>query len=294
MALLHTPYDGSSQPFSVGLKPIADEDWLEVDDRLEEQLLEKKRLLAERHDRVFRAEAETLAAQREVLDLVLSHLASRGSAKYQLSGATVEVAGLTVPLDLLAPLEAAARIVQEDLVLMRKGADGYRLAAACLCFPSSWSLAEKYSRSMAEIHESVPGFNDGRMGTVVARLFDNLKVCQLVCRYNWSIYDDPKLHHPEPRQIAPDVGSDQMRALARLFVRVERQTLRRLPVSGDILFTIKVHHDPIDCLRRHPDRVQLAGGLRDQLLALDAQQLAYKGLTAHRSTLAAMLERLTD
>lgn len=294
MVLLHTPYDGSSQPFSVGLKPIADEDWLEADDRLEEQLREKGRLLAERRDAVFRAEEETLAAQREVLDLVLSHLASRGSPKCQLSVSRVEVAGLTVPLNPLAPLEAAARIVQEDLVLMRKGTDGYRLAAACLCFPSSWSLSEKFSRSMAEIHESVPGFNDGRMGTVVARLFDNLKIGQLVCRYNWSIYDDPRLHHPEPRQISPDVGADEIRALARLFVRVERQTLRRLPVSGDILFTIKIHHDPIDCLARHPDRAQLAAGLRDQLLALDDEQLAYKGLRAHRSTLAAMLQRLAD
>ena len=57
--------------------------------------------------------------------------------------------------------------------------------------PSSWSLAEKFGQSMHAIHDNVPGFNDGRMGPVVARIFDNLTADQLVGRYNWSIYDDP-------------------------------------------------------------------------------------------------------
>jgi hypothetical protein len=44
------------------------------------------------------------------------------------------------------PLKAAALLVQEDLILMRKGEDGWRLAAGSLCFPSSWTLTEKFGR----------------------------------------------------------------------------------------------------------------------------------------------------
>lgn len=166
---------------------------------------------------------------------------------------------------------------------------GYRLAAASLCFPSSWSLAEKFSRSMFEIHEDVPGFNNSRMGQMVARLFDNLKAGQLVGRFNWSVYPDAGLHHPEPRQVQIDgVGN----ALARLFIRVERQTLRRLPGSGDILFTIKVYHDPLAALEAEEDRATLATGLREQLLAFDADQVSYKRLTETRDALAEALRRL--
>ena len=41
---------------------------------------------------------------------------------------------------------------------MRRGEDGWRLAAGSLCFPSSWSLDEKFGRPLQEIHAPVPGF----------------------------------------------------------------------------------------------------------------------------------------
>jgi len=290
----HTPYDGSSHPFTVGLAPIGDEDWLEPDGLLIAHLLRKDELLRASRQAVLRAEPDTMDAQNEVLDLVLGNLQACHGDKYKVHEGAVEIAGRqTVPLDRACPIETAARLVQEDLVLMRPGPEGYRLVAACLCFPSSWSLAEKFGQSMPAIHEKVPGFNGARMGNVVARLFENLKVGQLVCRYNWSIYDDDNLHHPEPKQIAPQISAGDERLLAGLFLRVERQTLKRLPVSGDILFTIKIHHDPLAALERHPNRAVIAHGLRKQLLALEAEQLMYKGLTRHQSVLAATLERMS-
>jgi hypothetical protein len=34
MPHLHTPYDGSSKPFTIGLKPLDLNAWIEVDDHL--------------------------------------------------------------------------------------------------------------------------------------------------------------------------------------------------------------------------------------------------------------------
>jgi len=290
----HTPYDGSSHPFTVGLTPIGDEDWLEPDDLLIAHLRRKDELLRASGQAVLRAEPDTMYAQNEVLDLVLEHLATVHADRYHIRDGEVEIDGeQTVPLDRTCPIETAARLVQEDLVLMRPGPEGYRLVAACLCFPSSWSLAEKFGQSMPAIHEKVPGFNGARMGNVVARLFENLRVGQLVCRFNWSIYDDDNLHHPEPKQIAPQVRDSDDGLIAGLFLRVERQTLRRLPASGDILFTIKIHHDPLKALASHPDCARIAHGLAKQLLALDPDQLVYKGLTRHRAALAETLGRMS-
>lgn len=293
--LLHTPYDGSKQPFSVGLEPIAEAAWLEPDAHLIAHLKRKAQLLDTLHDRVFRVEAGTEAAQQEILQLVLENLSSCHQATHAVQEDGVEVRGadLSVGLSGLPALETASRLVQEDLVLMRKGADGYRLAAASLCFPSSWSLMEKHGQSMHAIHDNVPGFNDGRMGSIVARIFDNLQAGQLVARYNWSIYDDPELHHPEAKQLAPQIAEDTG-ALARLFVRVERQTLRRLPKSGDILFTIKIHHDPLALLSAHPQGADLAKGLASQMRGLDDRQKAYKGLSRYAEAIAAELEGLVS
>ena len=76
---------------------------------------------------------------------------------------------------------------------------------------------------------------------------------------------------------------------ASAFIRVERQTLRKLPVSGDILFTIRIHLDPMPVLERHAERVTLAASFAAQLAALDAAQLDYKGLAADRDRLVARL-----
>ena len=284
-AFRHTPYDGTSQPFTVGLKPIPEETWLEPDPFLARHLDEKERLFRDAPDTVFRAEAGTDAAQQEVLALVTDHLQRHHARCYRVRESAIELleTGRTISRSGEPALLNAARLVQEDLVLMRPAPDGYRLAAAALCFPSSWSLAQKFGQSMSGIHDGVPGFNGSRMGQMVARIFDNLKAGQLLCRFNWSLYPDGALHHPEPRQLQLAANEN---ALARLFLRVERQTLRRLPGSGDILFTIKIHHDPLAALAGQADRARIADGLRRQLLALDTDQLAYKGLAETRDVLA--------
>lgn len=291
--LAHTPYDGSKQPFTVGLAPLDLGDWIEPDGNLSAHLAEKQRLFALDERAVFRAEADTVAAQAEVLALLLDHLPRRFPDLYAVNDETVRVlpTGDCYRIEdwRHAPLRLAALLVQEDLVLMRKSDQGYRLAAAALCFPSSWSLAEKFGQSMPAIHDDVPGFNDGRMGRIVAKLFDNLGVDAPVWRLNWALYSDAALHQPRAGSLERAAGHANNDLL---FVRIERQTLRRLPKSGDILFTIRVHHDPVSALAKHPDGAQLATSLRDQLLALDADQLAYKGLTKQRDAIAAKLAEL--
>jgi hypothetical protein len=295
VSLAHAPYADGHKPFSIGLAPLDLADWIEPDDRLLADLAEKDRLFAERRAVVFAAEPDTVDAQREVLDLLLAHLTERFPQTWHVApDGTVTIAGhrrVDPAADVEAPLLAAARLVQEDLVLMRRGPDGWRLAAAALCFPSAWSLAEKFGATLDGLHGNVPGYA-GAMGTRMARIFDSLRVEQPVWRLNWSIYPDDRLHHPESKE-QPRTwfgGADDFAAAA--FVRVERQTLRHLPASGDILFTIRIHVDPMLAFRRHPDGARMATGLRDRLLALDDAQLAYKGLAAHRDRLVEALQRI--
>lgn len=269
MPLLHTPYDGRAQPFSIGLRPIDPASWIMPDPRRDIELAEKARLLAERHDVVVRERADTRPAQEELLALIARHLGHKADDR---------------PLQPEPPIVTAARLIQDDLVLMRKDYDGWRLAAACLCFPSNWSLAEKFDMPMETIHEAVPGYA-GQMAARINRIFDHLPTDQIVERFNWSINHDDVLHHPESKSGHRPWHGLGDRLLEQVFVRVERQTLRRLPVAQDIVFTIKIHVDPLSAFRGHPDGKALALALRAQLVALDHDQLAYKNLLADRDLL---------
>ena len=180
----HTPYDGTAKPFTIGLKPLDLALWLEVDGQYEAYLAEKRRLYAEIPDKVFVAEEGTQDAQHEVLHLVASHMRERfptlvpNQSPLSSNGASLNA----------HPLYAASLLVQEDLVLMRRDEEGWRLVAASLCFPSSWSLTEKFGKPLQDIHTPVPGFGPGtRIADIIQRIFDKLQVAQPVERMNWSL-----------------------------------------------------------------------------------------------------------
>ncbi len=197
-----------------------------------------------------------------------------------------------------APLVAAALLVQEDLILMRRDDSGWRLAAGSCAFPSSWSLTEKFGKPLQQIHEPVPGFGPGtRPAALINRMFDGLQG-QAVERFNWSIQADNALYHPLSNVERVDRATNRPTRFpdgdvkAHAFIRVERQTLRKLPSSRDILFTIRIHIDPLAVLARHPDRATLAPSFAAQLEALDLDQLDYKGLTSDRDRLISVLNHM--
>ena len=287
---MHTPYDGSSRLFAIGLKPLDIGGWIDADDWLAADLAQKERLAATRWSEVFAAEPGTEAAQDDVLALLAEHLPARFPTLYRRDGGTMHVAGRAVPLDGQPALWTAARLVQEDLVLMRRGDLGWRLAAASLCFPSSWRLAEKFGRPIHAVHAPVPGFAAGtRNAGLIARIFDNMRPETPMIRWNWSVYGDAELFHPHASP-ARRFGAGER--AETVFLRVERQTLRRLAQSGDILFAIRVVVDPLAALERHSDAPRIAAALIDQLLSFNAEQLDYKGMTLERNRLVARLREI--
>ncbi|MBL8567802.1 MAG: DUF3445 domain-containing protein [Phreatobacter sp.] len=267
------------------MRPIALADWIEVDARLGVYLDEKARLEAADLPTIFRAERGTGPAQQELLDILVGNLVAHQAETHRRDGDRIELptAGRTIDLGADGPpLLTASRLVQEDICLMRRTDEGWRLAAAALAFPSSWRLADKIGRPMNAIHAPVPGFA-GRMDQMVTRIFDNLAPSQPVERFNWSLYDDDRLHHPEPHPKSWR-GTDGLIDPARVHVRVERQTLIKLPRSGDIAFTIRVHQGPATLLAGTRSGRLLA----DDLDGLDGPQRAYKGWSADADDLIAL------
>jgi dimethylamine monooxygenase subunit A len=106
-------------------------------------------------------------------------------------------------------------------------------------------------------------------------------------RLNWSILDDPALFQP-----AGTAGSAPgARRLDELTLRVERQTLRRLPRTGAVLFTIRTYRHRLEDVARDPQRARdLAATLR----TCPADRAAYKGWTGLLTSLIDTLEAAPD
>lgn len=292
---LHTPYDGSSKLFTVGLQRLDLHDWIETDGDLRRYLDEKDRLANSAPEAIFAAEPGSEASQAEVLHLLADHLPARYPDIYQRLGPHIEIVPAFRPVrldDPYPPLRIAEGLVQEDLLLMRKGPQGWYLGAGHLCFPSVWRLREKFMQPMQAIHAPVPGFSDGtRNNALIERMFDNLRPEMPVIRWNWSLHADDALHLPHGPAEWRFGGENH---IEHLWFRVERQTLRKLPLSGDILFTVRIYIDPLAALEAHPDAAGIAANLAAQLAELTPEQLAYKGIAGERERLIARLREIAN
>ncbi len=168
-------------------------------------------------------------------------------------------------------LEEMAKLVQEDLCILRRRDDGWNLRAAAVCFPSYWSLKEKMGKPLDMIHGPVPQLNSA-INEVITSKLDALETEKPVERFNWTLTDDMELHQPSPtrrnHQIVHNIHPDH------IFVRVERQTMMMLR-SGDILFTIRTY---LNSLRSILQDRELSTGLHDSIFNTSPEVLAYRGI----------------
>ncbi|HEX3700427.1 MAG TPA: heme-dependent oxidative N-demethylase subunit alpha family protein [Phenylobacterium sp.] len=229
----HRPWEDGAD-FAIGLRPIPAERWLEGGEA--EPAARKDALFATARDLVWAETPGSRAGQGEVLGLVEAAL------------------GAADPRPDLPPLYAAARRVPDDLCLMQKAEGEWRLTALSLCAGTFFTAGEVVGRSLAELHRPVGGFSD-RFLTRVQRIFEGLRPDLVLERRNWTVVNSPELHTPRSAPIRARIGeiaaADAGRALQ---VRVERQTLRRLPQTGGAVFTIRVWLAPLAEVAQDPSR----------------------------------------
>ena len=61
----------------------------------------------------------------------------------------------------------------------------FRLVAGCVCFPSSWRLAEKLGKPLTAIHGPVPGLNE-QLGAPITQFLRRLEPGIAWRRENWA------------------------------------------------------------------------------------------------------------
>ena len=196
-------------------------------------MAERDRLVAAEPGKVHAMLPEARPAADELYAVVLDKIA--GLPGFRVAGGGVtRPDGVTVRLDADQPLLTLGRLIQEDLCLMETGAGGHRLTGAILCFPASWTLAQKIGRPLMGIHQGVVPYSDD-VGRRVQRMFDAVRVDQPLWRMNVLTYDDHLLHQPRLE------GQRRPRPVGHFYVRSERQCFVRLPGTRAVLFSIHTY-----------------------------------------------------
>ena len=265
--MTHIPVKGQPFTVSIGVRNMDLDGWIEIDAHYAAELAQKRHLLENRKADVLAVLPEGLRGSEEVLDRLIAYLPTRFPERF------------TTKIEIdrsLHPLESASLLVQEDLAVMSPQDGQWVLTAAAICFPSRWDLASKIGTNMHDIHEPVPHYEE-RIGYATDAMFDKLTPDRPVWRINWTVLDNPELFQPSATgrkarartQLSAEEFGDAM------YFRTERQTLWKLPESGDILFTIRTYCDSVSSLdRRYPEFRRHLG---ETLHTASPQTRQYKG-----------------
>ncbi|MGF1521405.1 MAG: DUF3445 domain-containing protein [Leptolyngbyaceae cyanobacterium] len=286
----YLPFMENKSHSTMGLQALSLENWLEIDGEFIPHLRCKKQLLTHRPQDVFAALPGTQAAQKEVLYLLTRHLLKYFPKIYQSLDRGIQNLKTQEAWELAAfaeaPLDLAGRLVQEDLCLLLPQERGYRLAAASVCFPLRWSLRTKLGQPIGQIHQRVPDYSQ-RLEQPVDNVFARLREEFPALRFNWSIVDSPDLFLGQDKLVTTfNTAITAENAGQTLWLRVERQTLRRLPISQGVLFTIRTHIYPLEQIADSP---QVATQLAQAVQSLKPEMQVYKNLLPFREALLSYL-----
>ncbi|KAF8529810.1 hypothetical protein JB92DRAFT_2695822 [Gautieria morchelliformis] len=279
----YRPFRWGTYPINMGIRSMSWDSWIELDNQYIPLLQIRKARVASRGDRVVRTLPGAERAALEVCTELASYLAKRypqvfrvhrvmGNEGGRVKAVEILPTGDKWDLDVHDPMTVAG-LLADDIAIMVEGDDGqYYMRAGSICVPGSWRLVDKIGLPLADIHlkgnvykyEEVLQFS-------MDRYFRKMTAEKAVVRNNYSFQIGPELawltnHHGDEDQFdqatkIPRTDADStsdwesikpITDVSQIYFRSERQTLRRMPKTGCICFTIRTYLHPVTELVHEP------------------------------------------
>lgn len=192
-------------------------------------------------------------------------------------------------------MTTSARLIQDDLALMVERPDGdYYLLAGTILLAGFWRLQDKFGMRLSEIHTSgdVPQYRE-KLEKGMMNFFRRLRPEDPVLRNNYFIQVDDNLAWsdsigPEDSEGVSWNTAQKDKAIEHHFFRSERQSLRRLPRSGAVVFTIRTYFEPITEVVKEP---YVPGRLASAIRSWGEDVSRYKGKEKYEGVLLEYLDR---
>ncbi|KAK0724650.1 hypothetical protein B0H67DRAFT_479811 [Lasiosphaeris hirsuta] len=200
-----------------------------------------------------------------------------------------KVTGLRVPLapaqdEPLVALETIAETVEDDifLLLQREQQDNgepgeHEAVAFVCCHPSGFDPSEKLGKVLRDVHGPVPAYD--KIGPSMERFFSRLEVGRSAKRANWGVQTHTDLFAPSGNHVyvGEEVEEDSAVDAESARLRVELQTLTRLPKTKAILFSFKTYLYPLAEIKAEGLGPQLADAIEGLKAGNAPGMWVYKG-----------------
>lgn len=283
----YQPYVAGPFRWRLALRPLDLADWIQIGDDYDHEMDAKDVVLRDHHDTVVAVIDGIEDEAAEVLRHLCEYLCVSRPDWFVREGDHIvnrrrgERWPVTAGPDdewRIHPLDVAGRLVQEDLALLVNRDGRPVFGGGSVCFPNRWDLSSKLGLSMAEVHAPVDRLNE-QLRDPIDSFFSRLTVEKPFWRLGWGVLDTDDPYQPMDGTAStppplPDVGAPDTGD--RLFLRVERETLRRFPETDCVLFTIRTYIRPLSHLIERPED---AGRLADALSQLPDDVRDYKRTT---------------
>ncbi|KAJ5551927.1 hypothetical protein N7535_000131 [Penicillium sp. DV-2018c] len=238
--------------------------WLTLDKNYMDEHRVRTQLLYEKRDEVLRCLPESIEPCQEALEEVSDFLCKRFPNIFEVSrhndqkfiknhmtGDRFAINGRDPHKELTEALESAVRLTMEDLSILMMNEEGeYYLAASASLFPTGWTVNQRIGWTISQLHGPVPLWHQ-QVANSVSKFLTRLTPATPMERSNYFV----EIKAPNetltdilyrPNSLCEEELSNPLPS--EILIRRERQTFRRLPRTGAIVFGVKTYLTPLDKL----------------------------------------------
>lgn len=284
----------------MGLRTVHPHEWIELDNEFPKYHADKAARIEERGEKCVKTAPEAFEAAIEFLEELAVYLPARYPSLYKRtregidnlwSGESFNIVERPLKED---PMAICGRLVQDDLAVLLEQPDGqYRLLAGSILLAGFWRLSDKFGMTLSDVHTSgdVPHFRE-KLETSMNKFFRRMKCDTFHARNNYFFQVDDGLGW------SSSMGDEDAQKVARgtaptdktiehHWFRSERQTLRRLPKTRAVVFTIRTYLVPVTEMAKEP---YVPGRLASAVRSWDELVSNYKGKEEYAAVLLDYLD----
>ncbi|KAF1964191.1 hypothetical protein BU23DRAFT_71934 [Bimuria novae-zelandiae CBS 107.79] len=251
------PYRPFRWPYhqTMSLTKMEPDWWLELEDTYKERMKQRQEIFEKEGDKVLNMLPGSHFACKELMELSLQFLCARYPQYFRLDKDKMifhnGILNTESDLKNTHPLHVLFNNIPEDFAItMRNPEDGlYSFRAGQICSALGWNVGSKIGKTLPEIHAPVPDYKE-KMQMSMDRYFTKMPTDKAIQRGSWGLEVDQPLYMPpgDPHEKLRDFQMADL-DISRCNLRVDWQTLRRLPLSGAIVFNFKALFTPLEEFR---------------------------------------------
>ena len=276
------------------------ESWILIGEEHSDMMRQKCERLDRYRPFYFGSLPDSLPAQRELREKVVAHLLADHPNSFERRGTLLRSLltgrGLDLEDDSTEPLLQLSYLIEEDFMLLEQSGETLRITAASNAYSTSGRLVAAVGHGMDWAHERVPRLTE-KLGSRIDRVLGSIHAAAPCERFNWQItplatvffpHDDPHAANAAAmHDVLDELRRNPGRAGELLWMRAERQTLRRLPDSKAVAFSLHTYSDPLSCIESDRESVQ---AILTQLKNYSEERWQYSEMDIVREPLLIWLE----